>query len=41
MRTFLMGTLFLDYVLVGEEQCSINDLANIDMSFKNGRILGM
>lgn len=34
MRTFLMGTLFLDYVLVGEEQCSLNDKAI-------GRILRM
>lgn len=41
MRTFFMGTLFLDYVLVGKEQCSVNHMASIEMSFKNGRILGM
>ena len=41
MRTLFMGMLFLDYVLVGKEQCSINHMANIEMSFKNGRILGM
>ena len=41
MRTLFMGMLFLDYVLVGKEQCSINHIANSEMSFKNGRILGM
>lgn len=31
---FPLGTLFLDYILVGEEQCSMSDMANIEIGLK-------